>query len=208
MVAKKLFFIFLFFLNAQIEKEKMKIKHKKKNNKKGIKRLFTFLLVAALSFITILPAVMAHCPLCTGATILGVGITRSLGLDDSIIGVFVGGMIVSTALWFNNILKKKSIGTKGNGKLRLLSLIILTSILTLVTFYYAGLFGRGNSFRILGIESILIGSFSGGVLSLGAFYYSNYLKNKNGGKVLFNYQTMIISLAALIVNAGLFALVF
>ena len=114
-------------------------------------------------------------------------------------------MIISTALWFNNILKKKNFG--GNEKLRLFSLIILTSILTLVTFYYAGLFGRGNSFRIFGIESILVGSFSGGVLSLGAFYFSNNLKNKNGGKVLFSYQTMIISLIALVINAGLFALI-
>src|SRR3989344_4847615 len=130
----------------------------------------------------------------------------TLAVAIAFIGVFVGGMIISTALRFNNVLKKRNIGTKGNEKLRLLSLIILTSILTLVTFYYAGLFGRGNEFRIFGIESILVGSFSGGILSLGAFYYSNYLKNKNGGKVLFNYQTMIISLIALIVNAGLFAL--
>jgi len=184
----------------------MKNKQEKKKSERKMRKAFMLTLAVAIAFIGVLPAVMAHCPLCTGATIVGVGITRSFGLDDSIVGVFVGGMIISTALWFNNVLKKRNIGTKGNEKLRLLSLIILTSILTLVTFYYAGLFGRGNEFRIFGIESILVGSFSGGILSLGAFYYSNYLKNKNGGKVLFNYQTMIISLIALIVNAGLFAL--
>ena len=181
-------------------------KQEKKKPERKMRKAFMLTLAVAIAFIGVLPAVMAHCPLCTGATIVGVGITRSFGLDDSIVGVFVGGMVISTALWFNNVLKKRNIGTKGNEKLRLLSLIILTSILTLVTFYYAGLFGRGNEFRIFGIESILVGSFSGGILSLGAFYYSNYLKNKNGGKVLFNYQTMILSLIALIVNAGLFAL--
>ena len=184
---------------------KMKNKREKKKSERKMKKAFMLTLAVAISLIGILPTVMAHCPLCTGATIVGVGITRSLGLDDSIVGVFVGGMIISTALWFNNILKKKNFG--GNEKLRLFSLIILTSILTLVTFYYAGLFGRGNSFRIFGIESILVGSFSGGVLSLGAFYFSNNLKNKNGGKVLFSYQTMIISLIALVINAGLFALI-
>ena len=183
----------------------MKNKREKKKPERKMKKVFMIALAVAISLIGILPKVMAHCPLCTGATIVGVGITRSLGLDDSIVGVFVGGMIISTALWFNNILKKKNFG--GNEKLRLFSLIILTSILTLVTFYYAGLFGRGNSFRIFGIESILVGSFSGGVLSLGAFYFSNNLKNKNGGKVLFSYQTMIISLIALVINAGLFALI-
>ena len=182
-------------------------KMNKNNNKKIASKAFMILLAAALVFISALPMIMAHCPLCTGATIIGVGITRSLGLDDSIIGVFVGGMIISTALWLDNILKKRNMG-KGNEKLRLLSLIILTSVLTLVTFYYAGIFGRGNSFRIFGIESILVGSFSGGVLSLASFYYSNHLKNKNGGKALFNYQTMIISFIALIINAGLFALIF
>ena len=184
----------------------MKNKQEKKKPEKKMKKVIMLTLAVAIAFIGVLPAVMAHCPLCTGATIVGVGITRSLGFDDSIIGVFVGGMIISTALWSDKLLKKRNIGTKGNDKLRLVGLIVLTSILTLVTFYYAGLFGRGNEFRIFGIESILIGSFSGGILSLGAFYYSNYLKNKNGGKVLFNYQTMVISLAALVINAGLFAL--
>jgi hypothetical protein len=176
-------------------------------NKQGKKnKILALLLMPLLSIIAIIPKVMAHCPLCTGATIVGVGITRSLGLDDSIVGIFVGGMIISTALWFDNIAKKK--GLKGDNKLRLISFIILTTVLTLVTFYYAGLFGRGNSYRIFGIESILIGAFSGSVISLGAFYYSNHLKNKNGGKTLFNYQTIILSIAALIVNVGFFVLIF
>lgn len=187
------------------EQEKNSERKKKGNSKAHVLRIMLIALLGILPFIILLPGVMAHCPLCTGATIIGVGITRSLGFDDSIVGVFVGGMIISTALWADKILKKRNLG-KGNDKLRLLSLIILTSILTLLTFYYAGLFGRGNEFRIFGIESILVGSFSGGILSMAAFYFSNHLKNKNGGKVLFNYQTMIISLTVLIANAGLFAL--
>ena len=186
----------------------MKNKQEKKKTERKMRKAFVLTLAIAIAFVGTLPAVMAHCPLCTGAAIIGVGITRSLGFDDSTVGVFVGGMIISTSLWFGNIIKKRNIGAKGNEKLRLLSLIILTSILTLVAFYYAGLFGRGNEFRIFGIESILVGSFSGGILSLGSFYFSNHLKNKNGGKVLFSYQTIVISLIALIVNAGLFALIF
>ncbi len=149
---------------------------------------------------------MAHCPLCTGATIAGVSITRAFGFDDSIVGVFTGGMIISTALWFDKILKKK--GFKGNNQLRLISLIVFTGILTLITFYYAGLFGRGNSYRMMGVENILIGLFSGVAVSLAAFYYSNHLKAKNGGKVLFSYQTIVLSMTGLIINAGLFALIF
>ena len=69
----------------------------------GVSILFLVGIIASI------PRVMAHCPLCTAATIVGVGITRSAGLDDSIIGVFVGAMIISSALWVIKILKKKNI---------------------------------------------------------------------------------------------------
>lgn len=173
-----------------------------------VRRPLVLLAALGLFIIIFVPSVMAHCPLCTGATIVGVSLTRAMGWDDSIVGVFVGGMIISTALWTDKALKKRNIGVKGNQNLRLISLIALMTILTLVTFYYAGLFGKGNSYRIWGMESILFGSISGGVLSLAAFYFSNHLKNKNGGKTLFNYQTLVLSLGALILNAATFAFLF
>src|SRR3989344_4755296 len=89
------------------------------------------------------PRVMAHCPLCTGATIVGVGLTRSLGWDDSIVGVFVGAMIVSSALWINNIFKKRNIG--GNAFLRIGSITVATFVLTILSFYFAGIFGPANT---------------------------------------------------------------
>ncbi len=189
-----------------MKRQKNQIEKGRESLKSKILRIMLGFMAITIPLIALLPGVMAHCPLCTGATIVGVGITRSFGLDDSIVGVFVGGMVISTALWMDNVLKKKNMG-KGNDKLRVFSLIFLASILTLLTFYYAGLFGRGNEFRIFGIESILVGSVSGGILSLASFYYSNHLKRKNGGKVLFNYQTMVLSLAVLIANAVLFAII-
>ncbi len=145
-------------------------------------------------------SVMAHCPLCTGATIIGVGVTRSFGLDDSLVGVFVGGMIVSSALWVNNILKKRNIA--GSQYLRIGSITLATFVLTLLTFYYAGLFGLGNEYRIFGMERIILGTLSGTMVSLGAFWASNILKQRNEGKTLFPYQTMLLTLIALILNTA------
>lgn len=159
------------------------------------------------SLIILIPSVMAHCPLCTGATIAGVGLTRALGWDDSIVGVFVGAMIISTALWADKLLKKRNIAG-GNDKLRITGLIIITILLTLITFYYAGLFGIGNNYRIFGIERILFGTISGGVVSLASFLISNEIKKKNNGKAKFSYQTIIITFAALILNALLFWAIF
>ena len=63
-------------------------------------------LVIASLFIGIKSA-HAHCPLCTGAAVAGVELARVTGLDDSIVGILLGAVIVSSALWFNKWLKKK-----------------------------------------------------------------------------------------------------
>ncbi len=169
-------------------------------------RIFGLLLIPLLSLIAIIPTIMAHCPLCTGATIIGVGITRSLGWDDSIVGVFVGAMIVSSALWANNVLKKKNIG--GSAVLRLVSITIATFVLTFLTFYYAGLFGAGNVYRIFGVEKIVFGTLSGSVVSIAAFGISNSIKKNNNGKTKFGYQTMALTFGSLILNALLFWAIF
>lgn len=184
-----------------------KINIKNKQEKK-IKRnsntykILGLLLILVLILIAIIPGVIAHCPLCTAATIAGVGVTRSLGWDDSIVGVFVGAMIVSSALWVNNILKKRNIG--GNAFLRIGSITVATFVLTVLSFYFAGIFGPANTYRIFGMEKIIFGSLSGAVVSFIAFFASNEIKRRNEGKTLFNYQTMVITFGALILNVLLF----
>ena len=184
----------------------LKEKNKIKQNSNITHRIFGILAIFIITTIFIIPYVMAHCPLCTGATIIGVGITRSLGWDDSIVGVFVGAMIISSALWMNNIFKKRNIG--GNALLRITSITIATLVLTFLTFYYAGLFGLGNTYRIFGIEKIVFGAISGSFVSIIGFAASNKIKAKNDGKAVFGYQTMIITFAGLILNALVFWIIF
>lgn len=183
-------------------KTNIKNKQEKKIKKSHAYKILVLLLIPLLSLIAILPGVMAHCPLCTAATIAGVGITRSLGWDDSVVGIFIGAMIVSSALLVNNIFKKRNIG--GNAFLRIGSITVATFVLTVLSFYFAGLFGPANTYRIFGMEKIIFGSLSGAVVSFAAFFASNEIKRKNEGKVLFNYQTMALTFGALILNAVLF----
>src|SRR3989344_2442257 len=182
-----------------------KIQDKREKKGRGDSRRYKMLglfLIPLLSLIAIIPSVMAHCPLCTAATVVGVGVTRSLGWDDSIVGVFVGAMIVSSALWVNNIFKKRNIG--GNAFLRTSSIIVATFVLTVLSFYFAGLFGPANTYRIFGMEKIIFGSISGAIVSFAAFFTSKEIKKRNEGKVLFNYQTMALTFGALIFNALVF----
>jgi len=186
--------------NIKNEREK-----KIKINSHRYKMLGLFL-IPLLSLIVILPGVMAMCPLCTAGTIIGVGVTRSLGWDDSIVGLFVGAMIVSTALWINNIMKKRNIG--GNAFLRIGSITVATFVLTVLSFYYTGIFGPANTYRIFGMEKIIFGSISGAVVSFATFFASNEIKRRNGERVLFHYQSMVLTFGALILNALLFWVVF
>src|SRR3989338_7433089 len=184
---------------------KTKIQGKQRKKSKRNSRAYKtsmFLLTAILIVVAVIPSVMAHCPLCTAATIVGVGVTRSLGWDDSIVGIFVGAMIVSSALWANNIFKKRNIG--GNAFLRTSSIIAATFVLTVLSFYFAGLFGPANTYRIFGMEKIIFGSISGAIVSFAAFFTSKEIKKRNEGKVLFNYQTMSLTFGALIFNALVF----
>ena len=185
-----------------MQKTNIKNKEEKAERRNRRYKILALLLMPLLSLIAILPGVMAMCPLCTAGTIIGVGVTRALGWDDSIVGVFVGAMIISTALWVNNILKKRNVG--GNAFLRIGSITVATFVLTVLGFYYAGIFGPANTYRIFGMEKIIFGSISGAVVSFAAFFASNEIKRRNGGKVLFNYQTMALTFGALILNVLLF----
>jgi len=130
-----------------MKKTNMRNKQEKKirNNRKY--KILGLLLIPLLSIIAIMPSVMAHCPLCTAATIVGVGVTRSLGWDDSIVGVFVGAMIVSSALWVNNILKKKKIG--GNAFLRIGSITFATAVVSFAAFFASNEMKKRNEGKVL-----------------------------------------------------------
>ena len=51
--------------------------------------------------------VQAVCPVCTVAVGAGVGISRLIGIDDSITGVWIGGLIISSGLWMGDFIRKK-----------------------------------------------------------------------------------------------------
>ena len=187
-------------------KRNIQKKQEKKTKNSRSYNILGLLLISLIVIIGVIPSVMAHCPLCTAATIVGVGITRSLGWDDSIVGIFVGAMVISSALWINSIFKKRNIG--GNAFLRIGSITVATFVLTILSFYYAGIFGPANTYRIFGIEKIVFGTISGAIVSFAAFFISNEIKKRNEGKTLFNYQTMAFTFGALMFNALLFWAVF
>lgn len=166
-----------------------------------MKKVFISLLaLIALSKLTISSA-FAFCPICTVAVGAGLGLSRYLGVDDSVSGIWVGALVFSSALWFSSWLKKK--GLK----------IPYRSILTTLTFYSVTLIPLyftkiiGHPFNTLwGIDKLILGITAGSILFMFSWVADRHLRTRNNGKVFIYYQKILITMAFLIVSSLIFYL--
>ena len=151
------------------------------------------LIVCALIFA--LPLItQAVCPVCTIAVCGAVGLSRWLKIDDSITGLWIGGLTVSIAVWTISWLKRK--------KWRFPGMPIITFIayylIVILTLYFAKFLGQtANCF--LGLDKLLWGIILGSILfAAGAVFY-NYLKKKNDGKAYFPFQKVVMPILPLLI---------
>ncbi len=168
----------------------------------------TILAVIGLLVYFLIPAVMAHCPLCTTGAAVGVGVARAYGVNDSIVGLFLGALIASSALWFNKWLKKKI-----NFPFQEALIVVVSFLLLVIPFYYAGLIidfemvksmpehhgitGLGVlGLAQFGVDKLLFGTILGTLALWGVFAFSSYIKRREG-RVLFPYQGLVFMTIAL-----------
>ncbi len=164
----------------------------------SLKKILSILTLAFFSSLIFLSDfVYAHCPLCTAATGAAVITSRWLGVDDLVTGVFIGGLIISTALWFSNILKK---GNKGGEYFKFQSLIIflITLASVVIGFYFLDFIGPRNYFKIFGIDKILLGMFVGIIISVVALEFHKYTRKINGNKNFVPLQSIVLMLVFLV----------
>ena len=163
---------------------------------------FSFL----FSLVSLTNVAFAHCPLCSAATGTAVAATRYYGVDDLIVGTFIGGFIISTAYWSNKFLMKKN-KNKKYIQFQLPIVIILSLLLTFITFYFAKLLKNPNpAFQIFGIDKIVVGSVIGSLISVFAFWFNDFLRRIKG-KSFFPFQGIVLSLALLSLTSLLYYVV-
>ena len=176
--------------------------------------LLIFGMLSLFVIIGVVPLVSAHCPLCTAGAAVGIGVARFYGVNDSIVGLFLGAFIVSTALWFNKWLLKKG----KNFVLQEIVLVLLSFLLLAVPLYtggvitnfamvksmpeYHSILGMG----IYGIDALLFGMIAGSVVIWGVFGFSEHIKRKKG-RVLWPYQGISFMFIALAILSFIFWLV-
>ncbi len=163
-----------------------------------MKRFF-YLLGSVFAFLFSMPQVYAHCPLCAIAVGNGVVLARFWGLNDIIVGIWVGAFVVSMGLWVHKLLKKNYI------PLQEYVFTILSFAATAIPFYFAGLIGNPMYVK-WGIDMLLLGMVVGTVLTVLGFEISKLIKAKRG-KTLIPFQTIIFTVMLLAIASLIFWLV-
>lgn len=142
---------------------------------------------------------LAVCPVCTVAVAGGVELSRWLGVDDTISGIWVGALILSSAVWFLSWLDSKDIKFKFH---IILVLALFYSIVILPLYWMKLISFSCNLF--FGLDKLLLGIISGSVVFSASIRFHNLLKKRNNNKVHFPYQKVIIPVLFLIISSMIF----
>jgi len=160
----------------------------------NIKSHFIFLMAGLSSVLFFLPIkVLAFCPMCVVATGTFLGIFRWLGVDDTIIGLWLGGFILSISMVFNNFLIKK--GKKTRFQFFLILLVFYG--LAILFLYQFGVLIPYN--KIFGIDKIFFGIILGSSLLLFTPYLDRFLRRRNQGKIFISHQKVLVAVVLLII---------
>lgn len=156
-----------------------------------MRKLFKFFPALSISLLPI--SAYAVCPVCVVAVGAGMGLSRKLGVDDTITGVWIGGLTLSIVMWNINWFKKKNIKFPGRNILTFLFYYVLIA----VSLRWADLLGTGAK-KFAGLDKVVAGVISGTLFFAFGNYYYEYLKNKNNGHAQFPFQKVVVPVTSLI----------
>lgn len=141
----------------------------------------------------------AICPLCTFAVGAGIGLAQYLGIDDTITGIWIGGLVVSLIAWTVYWLDKKNVHFYG----RKISITIIYYGITIIPLYYYGIMGHTLN-KMWGIDKILLGIIIGSVVFLSGIIAHGQMKKNNHDKAYFPFQKVIMPVLPLIILSIIF----
>jgi len=157
-----------------------------------MKKVLAFLLVP-LSYLMFPPLTYAHCPLCVAGAAVGLSLSRWLGVDDSITGLWLAGLMGAVSFWSYTFLVRKIKKTNWTFLKPLVYIAIFS--LTLWSFYKFNLVITME--KMYGLHKLTFGIVVGGI----AFYLIDVVNDlimKVHGKSLFPFQRIVFSLGVIL----------
>ncbi|OGM15705.1 hypothetical protein A2V56_05620 [Candidatus Woesebacteria bacterium RBG_19FT_COMBO_42_9] len=170
--------------------------------KKPVKVFFSALLLFTIHYSLFTREVFAVCPVCTIAVGAGLGLSRWLGIDDAISGVWVGGVILSSSFWLIDWLEKKnfkSLSFYYKFQYKTLLISALMYMIVLVPLWTSEIIGHPFN-TILGIDKLIFGTLIGSMAFLAGMYLDKKVRQIKG-KQLFSFQKVAFPLGALILTS-------
>ena len=128
------------------------------------------------------------CQICTLAVGAGLGLSRWLGVDDTVSGVWIGGFILSSSLWFYSWLSKKY--SRLHTTFYMLLTTALMYSLSLVTLAWTGVL----------INKLIMGIVVGSLTFLLGIWVDKKVRQIKG-KQLFNFQRVVFPIAFLLISS-------
>lgn len=163
--------------------------------------IFGFL-AALTAFLLTTAQVQAVCPVCTVAVAGGLGISRVLGIDDSVTGIWVGGLILSSGLWLADWIGKRGwkVPQKEVVSTGLFFLMVIPPL------YWADMIGLpGNT--LWGVDKLVLGTVVGTLIFFSGVGIDKWLRTTNEGRVYIYYQKVIVPVFLLSLASFVFYLI-
>jgi len=155
-----------------------------------------------ISFLTIIltPTLSwAFCPVCVAAVGAGLGLARWLGVDDTVTGIWIGGLLLAISGWLINLFKRKNWQFWNYGPI----LFLLTYAATLIPLYYMDIVGHPKH-TIWGIDKLIFSITLGSVTFILSELLYEWLKKKNNNKPYFPYQKIVMPIVSLAILSVIF----
>lgn len=162
-----------------------------------------FLSLPTLSLFA-LPA-KAVCPVCVVAVGAGLSLSEYLGIDDTIAGVWIGGMIVSMIAWNINWFNKKG-WMFGNKDLRDILTTIIYYTMVIWPLMSKGIIGNPTN-KLFGMDKLALGIVFGSLAFLSSTLWYNNIKKNNGGHAQFPFQKVAWPVGSLIILSLVFYII-
>lgn len=142
---------------------------------------------------------LAICPVCTIAVGAGVGFAQYLGIDDSISGLWIGGLTVSMIMWTINWFNKKNWRFKGR---KIITTLAYYAMIVIPLHYSKIIWHPYNT--MWGMDKLLLGIGVGSVVFFVAALWYEDMKKKNGGHAYFPFQKVAMPVGGLALFSVLF----
>ncbi len=132
----------------------------------------------------------------------GIGFSEWLGIDDTVTGLWIGGLIVTIIMWTVYWLDKKNIRFKG----RKIIVSLAYYLIIIVPLYSLGIMGNPLN-TLWGIDKLLLGIILGSIFFFIAGMWYFYLKKRNNGHAYFPFQKVVMPIAPLLILSAVFYLI-